>query len=325
VNGTEFLFAGLHHNIASIKSTEGISKVWVEEAESVSELSWETLIPTIRKRGSEIWVSFNPREETDPTYKRFVTSPPPGAKVVEVGWQDNPWISPELLREKDYLYSVDPDAAAHVWGGETRHLSNAQVLHGKWVIEPFEPQDDWHGPYQGADWGFAVSATALVRCWIRGDLDSLERELYIEHEAYGVGVDINDTPELFDSVPGARKYVTRADSARPETISHMQQHGYPRMEGVKKTPGSVEDGVAHLRGYTRIVIHPRCVHAAEEARLWSFKVDRLTGDVLPILVDKHNHVMDSLRYGLQPIIERAGSVTNITIPIAPATDRSWMI
>jgi phage terminase large subunit len=126
----------------------------------------------------------------------------------------------------------------------------------------------------------------------------------VEHEAYGVGVDINDTPQLFDSVPNARDYTTRADSARPETISHMKKHGYPRMEAATKGPGSVKDGVAHLRGYKRIVIHPRCKHAAEEARLWSYKRDKLTGVVLPILIDRHDHCWDASRYALEPLIKK---------------------
>jgi phage terminase large subunit len=128
------------------------------------------------------------------------------------------------------------------------------------------------------------------------------RQLYVEHEAYGVGVEIDKTPELFAPVPGAREYVCRADNARPETISYLQRHGYPRMAAAAKGPGSVEDGVEHLRSYERIVIHPRCQHAADEARLWSFKRDQLTGDVLPALLPKHDHCWDAVRYALEPMI-----------------------
>lgn len=300
-NGSEFIFSGLKTNITKIKSMEGVDLCWVEEAETVSEESWQVLIPTIRKEGSEIWVSFNPKEEKDPTYKRFVTSPPPECAAVEMSWSDNPWISEELLKEKDYLYRVDPEAADHVWGGKTRRATNAQVLYKKYVVEPFEPHEDWGGPYQGIDWGFATDPTTLIRCWVE-ELD-VGANLYVEYEAYGVGVDINETPQLFDSVPNARDYVSRADNARPETISYMKQHGYPLVEAVEKWPGSVNDGVAHLRGYEKIVIHTRCVHAIEEARLWSYKVDRLTGDVLPVLVDKHQHCWDAGRYALCPLIK----------------------
>lgn len=299
INGTEFIFAGLRHSIDSIKSTEGISIAWCEEASRISEASWQILIPTIRVPGSQIYVSFNPENESDPVYQRFVVNPPPDAKVVKIGWQDNKWISNELIREKDYLYSVDAEAAAHVWGGELIKLSVAQVLRGRYAVEAFEPETGWNGPYFGADWGFSVDPTALVKLWINA------RTLYIEHEAYGVGVDIDDTPALFDTVPGAREHTIRADSSRPETISHMRRHGYPKILGCTKGKGSVEDGVEHLRSYERIIIHPRCTHAAEEARLWSYKVDKLTGDVLPVLLDRHDHIFDAARYALEQII-RAG-------------------
>ncbi len=298
-NGSEFIFSGLKSNITKIKSMEGVDVVWVEEAQTVSDDSWSVLIPTIRKDGSEIWVSFNPDQDDDPTYKRFVVNPPPGTAAVEVGWQDNPWLPEALRAEKDYLYRVDPEAAAHVWGGKTRRVTMAQVLRGRYVVESFEPGKDWNGPYYGADWGFSVDPTALVRLWING------RTLYVEHEAWGVGVDLDDTPALFDKVPEARKHTIRADSSRPETISHMRRHGYTRIIGVEKGKGSVEDGVEHLRSYERIVIHPRCAHAAEEARLWSYKTDKLSGDVLPVLLDKHDHCWDAARYALAPII-RAG-------------------
>src|SRR5207302_131984 len=101
-----------------IKSLEGIDIAWVEEAERVSKTSWDVLIPTIRKPGSEIWVSFNPDQADDPTYVRFIIHPPPDAWVHKVGADDNPWFPPTLAAERAYLYAVDPDAAAHVWGGE---------------------------------------------------------------------------------------------------------------------------------------------------------------------------------------------------------------
>lgn len=295
-NGSEFIFSGLRSNITKIKSMEGLDIVWVEEAQTVSAASWDVLIPTVRKEGSEIWVSFNPDQDDDPTYQRFVVAPPPGAVVVEIGWQDNPWFPETLRAEKDYLYRIDPEAAAHVWGGQTRRNSVAQVLRGRYVIESFTPDKDWHGPYYGADWGFATDPTTLIRCWVHG------RQLCIEHEAYGVGVDLDDTPALFDRVPGAKEHTMRADNSRPETISHLRRHGYTRIISAHKGPGSVEDGVEHLRSYERIVIHPRCTHTAEEARLWSYKVDKLTGDVLPKLADAHDHCWDAVRYALEPII-----------------------
>jgi phage terminase large subunit len=298
VNGSLFIFEGLRHNTTKIKSMEGIDICWVEEAERVSEESWKILVPTIRKPSSEIWVTFNPEQETDPTYTRFVKNPPPDAIVRKVNHDQNPWFPIELRKEMEYDYRVDPDSAAHIWGGECRKIGDAQVLKGKWTIDDFTPEADWNGPYYGADWGFSQDPTTLVRMWIH------KRNLYIEYEAYGVGVEITETPALFDNVPGSRKHTIRADSARPETISYMKRQGFNIM-AAKKGPGSVEDGIAHLRGYEKIIIHPRCKYAAQEARLYSYKVDKLTGDILPILLDANNHIIDAIRYGLEPVIKPA--------------------
>lgn len=302
VNGTEFIFSGIKNNVTKIKSMEGIDICWVEEAEKVSAESWEVLIPTIRKPGSEIWVSFNPNLETDPTYKRFVVNPPDDSVVIKISWRDNPWFPDELRREKDYLARVDYDAYMHVWEGECRIASGAQILREKVTVEHFEVEGDgWDGPYYGADWGFATDPTAAVKLWIKG------RRLYLEHEVYGVGVEIDQTPAMFDRIPGARQHIMRADNARPETISYLQRHGYTRLYAAEKWPGSVEDGIAFLRSFEQIVIHPRCVNAQQEARLWSYKTDKLTGDVLPVVVDAHNHIWDAVRYALQPMIRNVNT------------------
>ena len=117
-NGSRFIFEGLRANITKIKSMEGIDRVWVEEAESVTSTSWDTLIPTIRKGGSEIWVSFNPRDELDATYQRFVLNPPPESYVVKVNYSDNPWFPEELEKERLHLQSLDTDLYKHIWEGE---------------------------------------------------------------------------------------------------------------------------------------------------------------------------------------------------------------
>jgi phage terminase large subunit len=126
-NGSEFAFAGLRHNVSGLKSFEGVDIAWVEEAQTVSKASWDILIPTIRKTGSEIWLTFNPELETDETYQRFVLRPPPGAIVAKVGWQDNPWFPDVLRREKDDLKERDPDAYLHVWEGHCRQALEGAV------------------------------------------------------------------------------------------------------------------------------------------------------------------------------------------------------
>lgn len=126
-NGTEFLFAGLKHNVTKIKSFEGVDICWVEEAQTTSKSSWDVLIPTIRKPDSEIWVTFNPELDTDETYKRFVVMPPSNAKVVKVNWSDNPWFPQVLRDEMEDLKARDMDAYLNVWEGNTRHVLDGAV------------------------------------------------------------------------------------------------------------------------------------------------------------------------------------------------------
>lgn len=300
LNGSEFIFKGIKNNPQAIKSMEGVDICWVEEAQKNSDYSWQILIPTIRRAGSEIWVSFNPDEKTDPTYKRFIVNPPPESRVQKINWQDNPYLPDELRKEKDYLASVDLDAYYHVWEGECRQNSAAQVLSGKCVVEYFEVDPYWDGPYFGADWGFAQAPTTLLKCWIA--VDGGRQKLYVAKEVYKIGLELDHTKAAFETIEGAAHHTIRADNARPETISYLRRQGL-NIVGAPKGKGSVEDGIAFLRGFEQIVIHPDCPHTAEESRLYSYKTDRLTGDVLPEIVDAHNHCIDALRYALEPVIK----------------------
>lgn len=126
-NGTEFIFAGIRQNVGNIKSYESVDICWVEEAQTVSKQSWEVLIPTIRKDGSEIWVSFNPDLETDDTYKRFVINPPPTAKVVKINWRDNPWFGKVLKDEMEHLKAKDLDAYEHVYEGTCKQVVEGAI------------------------------------------------------------------------------------------------------------------------------------------------------------------------------------------------------
>ena len=309
-NGGQIIFNGMqNHTAESIKSLEGYDIAWVEEAQSLSNRSLELLRPTIRKPGSELWFSWNPNKASDPIDRLLRgNTPPKDAIVIRANYDDNPWF-PDVLRDEMIMdQKRDPDKYAHVWLGEYQMVSDAQVLKGKVSIAEFTPIEYWDGPYFGADWGFSVDPTTLVKLWINADI------LYIEYEAYRVGVEIDHTPALFKTVPGSEDHVIRADNARPETISYMRRAGF-NIRGAVKGKGSVEDGVTHLRGYEKIIIHPRCVHAIEEARLWSYKTDRLSGDILPVLVDAHNHIYDAVRYALEPVMHnglQGHSITTFT-------------
>jgi len=197
---------------------------------------------------------------------------------------------------------MDAATYAHVWEGAYLENSDAQVLHGKYRVAEFEPDRGWDGPYFGLDYGFSQDPTAAVECYMH------EGTLYVYRECGGAGIELDDTAKMvLDAMPEAKRHVIRADNARPESTSYLKRHGLPRIESGKKWPGSVEDGIAWLRGRREIVIHPSCKNTIREARLYSHKVDRHTGDVLPGIVDANNHYIDAIRYALAPMIQSKGA------------------
>lgn len=299
INGSEFLFKGIKFNTREIKSTEGVDICWVEEAEAVSAESWDILIPTIRKKNSEIWVTFNPLDEDDPTYQRFIKNASNNAFVRKVNYNENPYLSEELREEMEMCKARDYEAYLHIWEGEVRKYSNAVIFAGRFRVEDFDTPRDARF-YHGADWGFAQDPTTLVRCWVK------DRTIYIDREAWGVGVDLDETPALFDTIETARKWPIKADNARPETISFMKRRGF-HIDGAKKWQGSIEDGIEFLKSFD-IVVHPRCRHIIDEFNHYSYKVDKQTGDVLPIIVDAWNHGIDAVRYSLDGMIKGRGQM-----------------
>ena len=155
-NGSDFTFAGIRQqNITSIKSYEGVDICWVEEAQIVTKRSWEVLIPTIRKPGAEIWVSFNPDLETDDTYQRFVVNPPKGAVVRAINFSDNPWFSDGLREKMLHLKATDNNAYRNIWLGECRTLVEGAIYHDE-LIRAREENRICGVPFDGA---------ALVETW----------------------------------------------------------------------------------------------------------------------------------------------------------------
>jgi phage terminase large subunit len=315
-------FEGMqNHTAQSIKSLEGFDIAWVEEAQAISAVSLKLLIPTIRKKGSELWFSWNPQRADDPIedlLRNPKIGPPENSVVVFVSYKDNPWLSDEIKETIEWDLKRDPEMWAHVWWGEFETNSEARVFKN-WKVREFEAPPGAIF-YYGGDWGFTEDPTCCVRLFIIG------RELYIDYEVLQKGCEIDRTPALFDklgcvkcsrSIPcdgtaeghgQARKWVMRADSARPETISYMQKHGYPRMRPAKKGPGSVDDGITFLQAYD-IIVHPRCTNTIKELQHYKYKVDPKTNNPIPELEDKNNHIIDSLRYATEELRRSEAKVT----------------
>lgn len=321
--GTRFIFRGLQKaTIKSIKSLKGVTIFWGDEADAFSERSLQVLLPTIRAGGSELWFSWNPNEEDDPIHKMFVGGePPPDSIVVFVNWWDNPFFPQELKDHQQWMKVRDPELEAHIYGGQTRKQTKEQI-YSNWREEAFEAPDGVVF-YFGADWGFSIDPSCLVRCWLE---PGNRNKLYIDYEAWALGCPIEKLHQLFDPVPHSHDFPITADSSKPETIAYLKKRLEKRddkgdilrnelneiqywnryqMRPSKKGPGSVIEGIEFLQALD-IVVHPRCKHVIEELKGYKFKVDPHTSEILRVPVDKKNHLMDSLRYAVERVRRMSG-------------------
>lgn len=292
------IFQGMQdHTADSIKSLEGFRIAWVEEAQSLSARSMELLLPTIRSSGSQIWFSWNPDQPDDPVEQLFASIDEEDGVVVHVNFMENPFCPEELKKEARRHLKYNPDSYGHVWLGEFNVKRDAIVFNGKWRVDNFEPEWDWE-PLHGLDWGFANDPTAAVQCYVHNE------RLYIRRCVGRVGMELDDTPrEIKEGIPEIEQFVIRADSARPESVSYCKRHGLPRIESVDKWPGSVEDGIEHMKSYKEIVVHEDCKPVQEELRHYAYKINKQSGEIMPKLADGWDHYIDAVRYALAPIIK----------------------
>ena len=304
-----YVFCGLRHNLDSIKSKARILIAWIDEAESVSEMAWSKLLPTVRAEDSEVWITWNPEDEESPTNQRFRMQAPENSCIVEMNYSDNPWFPDVLEQERLNDYNrLDGPTYAWVWEGAYRKNSQAQIFAGKYEVKEFTHGEDWDGPYNGLDFGFSQDPTAATQCWVHGDT------LYVEFEAGKTGLELDHTADyICKRIPSFDREVVRADSARPESISYLKRpdldgkrKNMPGIVGVEKGKGSVEDGIEFIKSFAMVVIHPRCQETAREFQRYSYKVDRLSGDVTKVILDKFNHYIDSIRYGLEQVMKSRG-------------------
>ena len=297
--GGIIIFNGMQdHTADSVKSLEAFDICWVEEAQNISKYSMELLLPTIRKGNSEIWFSWNPKYEDDPVEAHFRDCSDDEAVVVHANYNSNPLASQTVLDDAERYRIKNPDTYGHVWLGEFSEVTEAQVFRNKYEIINFKIDTSYGEPLFGIDFGFANDPTTANELYIKDNC------LYIHREANKVGLELDDTSVFIKSkMPTIEFYTSRADSARPESISYLKRHGLPKVTGVSKWAGSVEDGVEFMKSFDRIYIHTRCVKTAEEFRKHSYKIDKRTGDILPKIEDTYNHHIDGIRYGLAPLIK----------------------
>ena len=313
--GGVILFQGMQaHNAETIKSLEGMDIAWVEEAQSLSATSLKLLRPTIRKPHSEIWFSWNPNHPSDPVdafMRGTNTADDPSFMTICANWSDNPWFPDVLNQERKRDQILRPQDYDHIWEGGYQQHHDALIFPDRITVEEFSTPENSRF-YFGVDWGFSRDPTAIIRCFIHDDV------LHVDHEAGGTHIPLDHLPALFDRIPAIRRWPIRADSARPETINYLKTRHHFRITAARKWPGSVQDGIERLRSFRAIRIHSRCIETAREFRLYRYRTDPLTGDILPQIEDANNHYIDALRYALDGLITNRSSLPDFS-RFAPPT------
>jgi len=301
LTGARFIFAGLKSNITSIKSINKLRVVLVDEAENVTDNSWSYLRPTPRYGQVRFYVVFNPRFEQDATWQQFIVNKDDRTLHITINWHDNPWFPDALERQRQRDLKGDAGRYAWIWEGQFLKISDNSILAKKLKMLDFEINPTFGTPYIGIDWGFSVDPTAIIECYIFQD------SLYIRNAASKVGLELDDTGAyLIDHVPNVLKYTSRADCARPETISKVKKE-IPLIKGCTKWKGSVEDGVVALQTFKAIYIHPDAQCCFAELAAYSYKTDD-TDNPTTDIEDKNNHYADALRYAIEPIVRPSNIV-----------------
>jgi phage terminase large subunit len=296
LTGARFIFAGLKSNITSIKSINKLRVVLVDEAENVTDNSWSYLRPTPRYGQVRFYVVFNPRFEQDATWQQFIVNKDNRTLHINISYKDNPWFPEALERQRQRDLRGDAGRYAWIWEGKFLQISDSSILAKKLKVLDFEITKEFGTPYIGIDWGFSVDPTAIIECYHYNDC------LYITNAAAKVGLELDDTAKyLINNAPNVLKYTSRADSARPETISKVKKE-IPLITACNKWKGSVEDGVVFLQSFNAIYIHPNADACYGELSAYSYKTDD-SGEPTTIIQDADNHYADALRYAIEPIIK----------------------
>ena len=327
-NGSIFLFAGLQsHTVDSIKSFEGCDRVWVEEAHSVSAKSWNTLIPTIRKPESEIWVTLNPDMDTDETYQRFIATPSDDTWCCEINWRDNPWFPDVLEAERLKAQRLNPDSYEHIWEGKPlrvaegaiyRHEIDALFTEGRICPVPYDPLLPVHTVW---DLGWNDSMVILMvqkgprDIRIIDHIEESNRTLdwyvaQIEKRVYRWGTD------FIPHDGRARNFQT--GKSTEELLGEMGR----KVEVLPMT--SIEEGIKAAR-----MAFPKCyfdktktVRLVECLKRYRREVNKRTNEPVGPLHDEHSHSADGFRY-MSQAIEMMSNTSSSTLESFKNRKRSW--
>ena len=306
-NGTEFTFAGIRQQgVANLKSYEGTDICWVEEAQVVSKKSWDVLIPTIRKPGSEIWVTFNPELDTDETFSRFVVRPPEESIVIEMNWQDNPWFPPELDKERRQWLDRDPVGYLTTWEGKCRPAVEGAIYaneiestqrEGRIRAVPYDPQLKVHTVWD-LGWNDSMSIICVQR--VASEVRVID---YIE--------DSHRTIDSYVMQLQERKWNWGTDYI-PHDGAHRDFKSGKSTQELLQTlgrnvqvlaRGNPEEGIRLAR-----MIFPRtyfdadrCTELVNHLKRYRRQINQVTQEAGAPLHDEHSHAADAFRYLAQSL------------------------
>jgi len=294
-------FKGLWRDPNAIKGIVNLKRLFIDEAASISRHSWRIVTPTVtRVDAPQIIIAFNPEFTTDVVYEEFITNNTrPNCFIQQVSYEDNPFKLPnEFFAELNALKQKDYEEYLHVYEGHCITNSNIKIFKRGTHWDVLDFKEDVTAELEfGLDLGFTPSHPTFG---IRGY--KKDRSLYITHEAVEVGLDIDKLPAfLVKHLPQIKHHTIWVDSSRPETISAINRTWVDEIEcclfakGVEKGPGSVEDGIEHLKSYEMIYVHPRCVKLIDNFDRYSFKTDR-KGNILRDVEKANDDGIDALRY-----------------------------
>lgn len=299
--GAVFLFTGLLPTAKRIKSINNIQYAFIEEAAELSQDDWDIVIPTIREPGNQIFIAFNPEDGNEPVYQMFVQSSPSNATVLKLNYTDNPFLSAESAEQIELTKQHDYERYLHIYEGHPLRISDQVIFKDRYTITNFEAEEPTTF-YYGADFG-VKDPTVLVRCFIKANC------LYIDYESYHSGSDasLQMIPLHWEAeVPGSRDHLITCDTNFPQTTMFLKSQNW-RVKPVKKT--RVIDGINFLKSFDHIYIHPRCKNTAYEFATYSWKTDRLSGQLQPEPEDADNHAIDAIRYSLADVYHNRGRLT----------------
>lgn len=307
-NGTEFLFKGLSRDINSIKSMPNIAACLVEEAETIGQPLWEVLDPTLRSKGIELIICFNPKDAQGYTYREFVASTHYGDDIYrqEINYYDNPFNSPDILKKIARMREHDYARYEHIYLGKVLDMSEDVIFKGRFKILDMGVEFNtqfWEYKKQrimmlyGLDFGFFPDPAAFIElCFLDEDTIYFNREIYLNKLLPSKYIET-----IKEHMPEAVNDLWAADNARNDSIAQLEFDGL-NCEAAGKGKGSIESGLEYLQG-KKLIIHPRCTNLIYEMYNYKHKIDKNSGKITPEIIDANNHLIDATRYALHRQIQ----------------------